>query len=218
MGVSPWFYTDLPQYDKNWYFASDSLWYDRWQQVIALQPDLVEIITWNDFGESSYIGDVVDAQIVSGAEAYVDGYSHSAFRSVLPYFISAYKSNDAATPPAEDTAVAWYRTTPAKTGPDGGTIWGQTGSESAADGAVDCVSVLTVTVDEQDIVVSIGGNNQTFQTGGGGSPAKFFEVPFAGMTGDVQLYMGGRMIQGPAITNTLPSSGYVNFNAVTIGF
>lgn len=63
MGVSPYFYTsehlnlpmeagvvliwwiDLPQWNKNWYCSSESLWYDRWQQILEVQPDFVEIIT-----------------------------------------------------------------------------------------------------------------------------------------------------------------------------
>ncbi|KAL6232744.1 glycosyl hydrolase family 71-domain-containing protein [Aspergillus navahoensis] len=49
MPVSPWFYTNLPGYKKNW------LWRDRWEEVMVVQPDLVQIISWNDFGESHYI-------------------------------------------------------------------------------------------------------------------------------------------------------------------
>ena len=33
MGISPWFYTDLPAYNKAWVWRGDSMWYDRWQQV-----------------------------------------------------------------------------------------------------------------------------------------------------------------------------------------
>lgn len=36
---------DLPQWNKNWYCSSESLWYDRWQQILEVQPDFVEIIT-----------------------------------------------------------------------------------------------------------------------------------------------------------------------------
>lgn len=28
----------------------------RFEQVLALQPDLVELITWNDAGEGHYVG------------------------------------------------------------------------------------------------------------------------------------------------------------------
>ena len=51
MPVSPWFYTNLPQYDKNWMWKSEDTWYDRWIQVLTVQPEYVQIISWNDFGE-----------------------------------------------------------------------------------------------------------------------------------------------------------------------
>lgn len=79
----------------------------------------------NDFGESSYICDPLrPAQVVPGADLYVDGHSHAAFRATLPYFIKAFKSGmDASTAvPDEDCAIAWYRTTPAGCGSDGGEV------------------------------------------------------------------------------------------------
>jgi hypothetical protein len=42
MGVSPMFYTNLPGYDKNWLWNGDRLWYDRWQEVLFLQPEYVD--------------------------------------------------------------------------------------------------------------------------------------------------------------------------------
>ncbi|ROV91571.1 hypothetical protein VPNG_09734 [Cytospora leucostoma] len=123
MGVSPWFYTRLPQWNKNWHSSSERLWYDRWMQVLDLKPDFVQIITWNDYGESSYIYDPVrPSQVVPGADRYVhDANPHAAFRAVLPHFISAYKAGqDKVGPPDEDCAIAWYRTTPAACGHDGG--------------------------------------------------------------------------------------------------
>ncbi|EDN99493.1 hypothetical protein SS1G_02347 [Sclerotinia sclerotiorum 1980 UF-70] len=56
MPVSPWSFKNLPGYDKNWIWRGDDLWFDRWEEVWYIRPDLVEIITWNDFGESHYIG------------------------------------------------------------------------------------------------------------------------------------------------------------------
>jgi glucan endo-1,3-alpha-glucosidase len=107
--------------------------------VLDLMPEFVEIITCepdacrpimvtpsnsgpgNDFGESSYICDATPRQIVQGAEKYVKDFPHSAFRAVLPYFIAAYKcGNRNMEVPHEDRAIAWYRTTPARCGSDGG--------------------------------------------------------------------------------------------------
>jgi hypothetical protein len=51
MPVSPWFYTNLPGYSKNWMWNGVDLWHDRWQQVLTIQPEFVQIISWNDFGE-----------------------------------------------------------------------------------------------------------------------------------------------------------------------
>ncbi len=43
MPVSPWMFTHTST--KNWLLGSDTLWYDRWEQVITVQPQFVEIIT-----------------------------------------------------------------------------------------------------------------------------------------------------------------------------
>lgn len=47
MPVSPWFYTNLPQWDKNWLWRGDDLWHYRWEQVMRLQPAWVQV--WGFF-------------------------------------------------------------------------------------------------------------------------------------------------------------------------
>lgn len=47
MGISPWFYTKLPQWNKNWNAGSDTLWFDRWEQALDLLPDFIEISKFN---------------------------------------------------------------------------------------------------------------------------------------------------------------------------
>lgn len=49
MAVSPWFFTNVPAYGKNWLWRGDDLWFDRWKQVLALQPEFVQIVSWNDW-------------------------------------------------------------------------------------------------------------------------------------------------------------------------
>ncbi|KAI0880020.1 glycoside hydrolase family 71 protein [Annulohypoxylon maeteangense] len=216
MGVSPYFYTDLPQYNKNWYSSSDSLWYDRWKQVLDIQPEYIEIITWNDYGESSYINDPVAAQIVSGAEGYVDGFGHSAFRFVLPYFISAYKTGNTNVELPSEGAVAWYRTTPAAVCGNGGTVWGQGGSASAASGTKDVISIIALSNSPKDITVAIGGTTQTVSASSSVGKASFYEIDFSGKSGTVTITFNGKSTTGPAISAECPSSGHVNFNSVAI--
>ena len=97
MGVSPWFYTNLPGFRKNWMWKSDTLWLDRWMSVLYLQPEYVEIITWNDYGESHYIGPLRDkayTAFVTGKAPFnfAAGKNHNAWRQFLPYLIDMAKT------------------------------------------------------------------------------------------------------------------------------
>lgn len=59
--VSPWFYTNMPGFDKNWLWQGGTLWYERFNQLSILtkvgkdswpnQPEYLQIISWNDYGE-----------------------------------------------------------------------------------------------------------------------------------------------------------------------
>ncbi|KAI3321399.1 glycoside hydrolase family 71 protein [Xylariaceae sp. AK1471] len=216
MGVSPYFYTNLP--GKNWYSSSDSLWFDRWKQVLDIQPEYIEIITWNDYGESSYINAPIAHQIVSGANTYVDGFDHTAFRFVLPYFISAYKAGNANVAVPSEGAVGWYRTTPASICSNGGTVWGQNGGASAASGTQDVVSIIALTNSATSINVKIGQGDagQSVPATSTVGKASFYQVPINGRTGAVTITLNGKSTTGPEITNSCPAAGRVNFNAVSI--
>lgn len=45
LAVSPWFSTHYNS--KNWVFICEELITDRWNEMLALQPQLIEIVTWN---------------------------------------------------------------------------------------------------------------------------------------------------------------------------
>lgn len=78
--ASAWFFThfgDEVPYSKNWVFPSDLLWYTRWREILALKPRFVEIITWNDYGESHYIGPLSSPHTDDGTSKWVmDMYVH----------------------------------------------------------------------------------------------------------------------------------------------
>lgn len=52
--ASPWFFThygpEVP-YSKNWVFPAEGQWVQRWQDLLALGPRFVEIVSWNDYGK-----------------------------------------------------------------------------------------------------------------------------------------------------------------------
>ncbi|KAK5660587.1 hypothetical protein OQA88_13146, partial [Cercophora sp. LCS_1] len=118
MPVSPWFYTNMPGYDKNWRWGGvETLWYDRWDQVLVLKPRWVEIISWNDYGESHYIGPVGPVRGAASMKAFTDGKApfnyakdmpHDSWCETFHFQIDLYKRGTATI--AQERLVTWYRT------------------------------------------------------------------------------------------------------------
>lgn len=119
MPVSPWFYTNLPS--KNWLWRGDNLrvisdkivgharltiatrWHASWQQAQQLNPALIEILTWNDWGESHYIASNArdPSAYPDGSASYVEATNHSAWQTDLPYYIAAYKGGPDSVPSSD---------------------------------------------------------------------------------------------------------------------
>ncbi|KAL9125863.1 MAG: hypothetical protein Q9217_004995 [Psora testacea] len=115
--VSPWFSThfglEVP-YSKNWVFPSDILWYDRWNQVLTLESQYLEIITWNDYGESHYVGPLSSPHVDDGNSKWVNDMPHTGWLEMAAPYISAFHAGDQ-KPDAyikQDKLIYWYRPTP----------------------------------------------------------------------------------------------------------
>jgi glucan endo-1,3-alpha-glucosidase len=86
----------------------------RMQQVMALQPDFLEIISWNDAGEGHYIGHIWP-EAIGGTHAVdlIDGFDHSAWQHVLAPFVVALKNGTAdpseLVPFGDFAGSFWYR-------------------------------------------------------------------------------------------------------------
>jgi chitinase len=133
MPVSPWFFTNMPGFDKNWLWNSGDLWYQRWQQIISLdfEPEFLQIISWNDYGESHYIGplDSTEYEAFDRGKSpynYVDNMPHDGWREHLPYVIDLYKTGTASF--TKESLVVWFRTSLAGACADGETT-GNTASQ-----------------------------------------------------------------------------------------
>jgi hypothetical protein len=93
--VSPWFSTHFgPEvsYSKNWVFPGDTLWSNRWNEILVLQPRFIEIVTWNDYGESHYIGPLSSTHYDDGNSKWVDDMPHDGWLDMAKPFIAAYKA------------------------------------------------------------------------------------------------------------------------------
>ncbi|KAK7562588.1 glycoside hydrolase [Phyllosticta citricarpa] len=115
MGVAPWQFQDLTS-DTAAVEYGDYAWFHRWNDVFNMQPDLVNILTWNDYASSNYIRDVPQANSSSPGSVdlgeqgnYVYGMNHTAWRTVASYYINAYKNHNMPWIVHNDL-VYWYRT------------------------------------------------------------------------------------------------------------
>ena len=230
MGGSPWFYTNLPGYGKSWAWRGDSLWYDRWQQVLDILPEFAEIVTWNDFGESHYIGPIVESGIPqdpdTDARPYVDGMDHTAWLETLEWQIVAYKhAFDPIAYPApsvkEDKIIYWYRLSPASAG-----LTSATGNncpsptnkfpyqECAPIGEVmeDGIFAIALLTAPGSVSIAIGGGAvQTLE--GLQAGINFLSRPFGGEVGVVSVSSSSGVKGSGKEILAQPVGGETNFNA-----
>jgi len=161
MPVSPWFNTHYgtDTYNKNWIFLSDTLWGTRWDQVLQINPQFLEIVTWNDFGESHYIGPLHDDNTSvyaggdTGAVKWVKGMAHDAWRDVAAAYISAFKSGSSTPNVQTEELVYYYRPNP-KDAACSDPVPKPTGSDFDQD------SVFVIAMVQQDatVVITSGSN------------------------------------------------------------
>jgi hypothetical protein len=225
MPVSPWFYADT--YGKNWLWNTDQLWPSRWQQVYQYNPDYVELLTWNDWGESHYLGPLSQyaGAYPTGSEVYTYNPKivHDAWLNDLPYYIAKYKNGGAEPSNYNEHVTFWYRLNPKNSCSAGGTtcnpppqFGGDTGTYPATDCAKDQVNFTVFTTGKAVVTVTIGGTSTTVTAN---SPGLFTSsVPFNGNTGSVSIIVrtNGRTYsqKGPNITSDCSASAnHVDWNA-----
>lgn len=208
-GVSPWFFTHFSY--KNWVYKSDDLLTTRWEQLVSLQPDFIEIVTWNDYGESSYIGQISGATPYDGeinSSSWTYGYDHTAWAGLCAYYIQAYK-NAAYPAVTSNNLYWWYRSHP-KTATATSDPYGKPTNYDWADDNIYLTLLLT---GPAVVTVTSGGSSQTFN--GVAGKNHFQYVGFSAGTPSVSVSMGGATVlsaSGPmAITN---SPAIYNFNPV----
>jgi glucan endo-1,3-alpha-glucosidase len=180
--VSPWFFTHYgpDSFNKNFVFLSDQhLYSKRWDSLISQREkfDIVEVLTWNDYGESHYVGPIKGAQ--PNSQAWTDGMDHTAWLTLTKYYASAFKTGSY---PAitQDSIVMWSRPHP-------------TNAQAQADNVPpptnfalfeDAVWAVVMAKEPATVVLSV---NQD------GSNSKTFDVPAGVSKLAIPISAGGRM-------------------------
>lgn len=231
MPVSPWFYTNLPGYRKNWLWPSDTLWWQRWQQIWQQQPEYVEIISWNDYGESHYIGGLYTNELhafkpETGNPAfdYVSGMPHDGWRELLPFVIETYKNSFSQL--LDERLVVWYRPNPNRQGSNGGTTANDRGhgqeTFDPADVQPNAIYWSVAARSQPDIRVMVGGaliTSLVIEEPVGGVGIWHGRALYGSARGDVTVkaFRNNAMIPGLDVRGDKPissSCSFVNWNAV----
>ncbi|KAJ8066568.1 hypothetical protein OCU04_005620 [Sclerotinia nivalis] len=99
MGISPLQFKHIDT-TQNWYRRGEANLENRFDQILTLQPDFIEFQTWNDAGESHYMGNSWPEPLVSNStpEALSSiAYDHTGYWQILQSFIAVWKSGARST-------------------------------------------------------------------------------------------------------------------------
>uniref|UniRef100_A0A0W0FW71 Putative glycoside hydrolase family 71 protein n=1 Tax=Moniliophthora roreri TaxID=221103 RepID=A0A0W0FW71_MONRR len=226
--VSPWFSThfggEVP-FSKNWVFPSDLLLYMRWLEILALQPTFIEIATWNDYGESHYIGPLTPKHTDDGASKWANDMPHTGWSELSRPFIAAYKAGASSVNEFinDEKIIYWYRITPKNLDCDstdttmgpGNNATGDffNGRPNGFDTMTDDVFVVPLLKSPGVVTVNSGGTLYTFDAPAGASA---FQAPFKIGAQSFALSRDGAEVMSTTsvkvIQDTCPC-GIYNFNA-----
>ncbi|EGN97109.1 glycoside hydrolase family 71 protein [Serpula lacrymans var. lacrymans S7.3] len=95
--VSPWFFTHYGSnsYDKNFIYRGDDwLIAERWELLVQNMADIsvVQIISWNDYGESHYVGPMEGS--LAGSQAWTDGFDHQEWLTLMRLYPAMAEAPD----------------------------------------------------------------------------------------------------------------------------
>jgi glucan endo-1,3-alpha-glucosidase len=81
----------------------------QWQWIIANQPDWVEMVTWNDFNESTYMTPLANPNLYESGFQTPIRFSHAGYLALSRHYITWYKTGQE---PAisQDALYYFYRT------------------------------------------------------------------------------------------------------------
>lgn len=207
--ISPAFFTYYGpnSYNKDWIYRSDDwLLAQRFEQVVQMRNkvDFTEIISWNDFGESHYIGPLAPAQDQPNSTGWTNGMPHTAWLTLIKLYATAFKTG-VYPAPATDGVWLWTRphaadataTNPTNAKP---TRWQYTDDNLYA------VAVLTSAA---TVKVYSGTNSATLAL-----PAGVSKISIANMPGAI----GATVVRNGATVKSIDSTGQFAWVATPIDY
>lgn len=199
--------------------------------MLALQPQLIEIITWNgklgsrikrpeshtdchsDYGESHYMGPSEPNHTDDGSSEWAVGFPHDGWRIISKPYIAAYKAGASTPTVTSEQMVYWYRPTPWDITCTGDPL----GPPNGRDLLADVVFITTMLTSPAQLTVQSGSN-----------AAVTIDVPAGILTNNFTMGLGSQtftvarngvfLMGGTSSKQITDSCVYYNYNAYVGSF
>ena len=186
---------------------------ERWTDILTLSPQYLEIISWNDYGESHYIGPLSSPHLDDGNSKWTNDMPHDGFLEMAKPYIAAFKAGSKTVDNFIDTdqLVYWYRPS-VKSAVCDSTDNCQ-GKPDGYDSMEDSVFIVALLKSSGNITVISGSNTQSFNAQAG---ANAFQVPMgAGKQSFALTRDGQTVLSGDSLKDIITECvcGIYNFNA-----
>ncbi|KAI0976630.1 glycoside hydrolase [Xylaria arbuscula] len=210
----------------SWYRSGETTLLERMNQILQLSPEFTEVVTWNDAGESHYVGaswpETVTADILQYGDT--DENPHTGWQPLISSFIDAFKSGASDTSslvPSNGASFAgalWYRSvlqSCVNNGADGT----PRGNGAARDTVVYAV---VLPADSQGFQVRVTSGGQVLATQSVTSGLSYNSIEGL-QTGSqlLELLDGGGNVVATAGSKVdvsdQPTNGFCNFNYYVVG-
>lgn len=176
---------------------------------MTLGPRFIEIVTWNDFGESAYVGPLAAQHNDDGHSKWVNDMPHGGWLEMAKPYIAAYKTGGISPNITEEKLIYWYRPTSKSITCSGDALGKPAGWELMTDE----IFVVALLKSPATVEVSSGTNSKRFEAPAGASLHKLAmgvgEQKFALRRGYTQL-MADTSLRD--VVDTC-ACGIYNFNA-----
>jgi len=187
----------------------------QWQWIIAHQPDWVEIVTWNDFNESTYSSPIVNPM------QYESGFTppfrncHAGYLALSQHYITWFKTGSE-PPITRDSLYYFYRTSSTQavagdTNDPPVTLWPNNGPYP------DVLFTTAFLTSPAQLVIASGNTRTTNSLPAGISNVR---TPFAPGAQIFTLVRSGRTaitLQGPDVLGQITNYNYFTASGVLFG-
>uniref|UniRef100_A0A0D6QSA5 Uncharacterized protein n=1 Tax=Araucaria cunninghamii TaxID=56994 RepID=A0A0D6QSA5_ARACU len=150
--VSPWWFKRNDAQCVRGNYQGPGLWTDKWKKLIEFKTPFLQIVTWNDWVESHYVGPTTLSRGAADAGVdYVIGFPHVAFLELGEHYIKWYKTgNEPAV--TEDSLYMFYYTQSKNLGAEC----------SGSANLTDKLYVTAMVTESATLELTSGGTSQTF--------------------------------------------------------